>query len=132
MSLRWYAFLCGLGSDVLLTIDPLRSISCFCQNTHHDWLTKEYISNWFLVKQTNKKQTNKTKQNKTKNASSEWSIWWSRLGRYMWTPEVLTFLYIIFVIFIKRYWTFLLLFLFVCLFLFLFLFSFVESYKVAC
>ena len=49
MSLRWYAFLCGFGSDVLFTIDHLRSISFFCQNAHHDWLTKEYISNWFLV-----------------------------------------------------------------------------------
>ena len=50
MSLRWYAFLCGFGSDVLFTIDHLRSILFFCQNAHHDWLTKEYISNWFLVK----------------------------------------------------------------------------------
>ena len=49
MSLRWYAFLCGFCSDVLFTIDHLRSISLFCQNAHHDWLTKEYISNWFLV-----------------------------------------------------------------------------------
>ena len=49
MSLRWYAFLCGFGSDVLFTIDHLRSISFFSQNAHHDWLTKEYISNWFLV-----------------------------------------------------------------------------------
>ena len=49
VSLRWYAFLCGVGSDVLFTIDHLRSISFFCQNAHHDWLTKEYISNWFLV-----------------------------------------------------------------------------------
>ena len=49
MSLRWYAFLCGFGSDVLFTIDYFRSISFFCQNAHHDWLTKEYISNWFLV-----------------------------------------------------------------------------------
>ena len=50
MSLRWYAFLCGFGYDVLFTIDHLRSISFFYQNAHHDWLTKEYISNWFLVK----------------------------------------------------------------------------------
>ena len=50
VSLRWYAFVCGFGSDVLFTIDHLRSISFFCQNAHHDWLTKEYISNWFLVK----------------------------------------------------------------------------------
>ena len=49
MSLRWYAFLCGFGSDVLFTINHLRSISFFCQNAHHNWLTKEYISNWFLV-----------------------------------------------------------------------------------
>ena len=49
MSLRWYAFICGFGSDVLFTIDHLRSISFFWQNAHHDWLTKEYISNWFLV-----------------------------------------------------------------------------------
>ena len=49
VSLRWYAFICGFGSDVLFTIDHLRSISFFCQNAHHDWLTKEYISNWFLV-----------------------------------------------------------------------------------
>ena len=49
MSLRWHAFLCGFGSDVLFKIDHLRSISFFCQNAHHDWLTKEYISNWFLV-----------------------------------------------------------------------------------
>ena len=49
VSLRWYAFLCGFGSDVLFTIDQLRSISFYCQNEHHDWLTKEYISNWFLV-----------------------------------------------------------------------------------
>ena len=49
MSLRWYAFLCGFGSDVLFTIDHLRSTSFFCQNAHHVWLTKEYISNWFLV-----------------------------------------------------------------------------------
>ena len=34
---------------MLFTIDHLRSISFFCQNAHHDWLTKEYISNWFLV-----------------------------------------------------------------------------------
>ena len=51
--------------DVLFTIDHLRSISFFCQNAHHDWLTKEYISNWFLVKQNKTKQ--KTKQNKTKH-----------------------------------------------------------------
>ena len=49
VSLRWYAFLCGFGSGVLLTIDRLRSISFFWQNAHHDWLTKEYTSNWFLV-----------------------------------------------------------------------------------
>ena len=49
MSLRWCAFLCGFGSDVLFTIKHLRSISFFCQNAHHDSLTKEYISNWFLV-----------------------------------------------------------------------------------
>ena len=49
VSLRWYAFLCGFGSDVFFTIDHFRSISFFCQNAHHDWLTKEYISNWFLV-----------------------------------------------------------------------------------
>ena len=49
MSLRWYAFLCGFGSDVLFTINHLRSISFFCQKAHHDWLIKEYISNWFLV-----------------------------------------------------------------------------------
>ena len=49
MSLRWYAFLCGFGSDVLFKINHFRSISFFCQNAHHDWLTKEYISNWFLV-----------------------------------------------------------------------------------
>ena len=49
MSLRWYAFLCSFGSDVLFTIDHLRSISFFCQHAHHDWLTKEYISNLFLV-----------------------------------------------------------------------------------
>ena len=49
MSLRWYAFLCGFGSDVPFTIEHLRSISFFCQNAHHDWLIKEYISNWFLV-----------------------------------------------------------------------------------
>ena len=35
---------------MLFTIDHLRSISFFCQNAHHDWLTKECISNWFLVK----------------------------------------------------------------------------------
>ena len=52
MSLRWYAFLCGFSYDVLLTIDHLRSISFFYQNAHHDWLTKEYISNWFLVSAT--------------------------------------------------------------------------------
>ena len=52
MSLRWCAFLCGFGSDVLFKIDHLRSISFFCQNAHHDWLTKEYISNWFLVSAT--------------------------------------------------------------------------------
>ena len=40
---------CGFGSDVLFKIDFLRRISFFCQNAHHDWLTKEYISNWFLV-----------------------------------------------------------------------------------
>ena len=34
---------------MLFTIHYLRSISFFCQNAHHDWLTKEYISNWFLV-----------------------------------------------------------------------------------
>ena len=34
---------------MLSTIDHLRSISFFCQNAHHDWLTKGYISNWFLV-----------------------------------------------------------------------------------
>ena len=44
-----FFFFCGFGSDVLFTIDYLRSISFFCQNAHHDWLTKEYISNWFLV-----------------------------------------------------------------------------------
>ena len=49
VSLIWYAFLCGFGYDVLFTIDHLRSISFFYQNAHHDWLTKEYISNWFLV-----------------------------------------------------------------------------------
>ena len=49
VSLRWYAFLCGFVSDVLFTIEHLRSISFFCQNVHHDSLTKEYISNWFLV-----------------------------------------------------------------------------------
>ena len=49
MSLRWYAFLCGFSYDVLYTIDHLRSISFFYQNAHHDWLSKEYISNWFLV-----------------------------------------------------------------------------------
>ena len=47
MSLIWYAILCGFGSDVLFTIDLLWKISCFCQNAHHDWLTKEY---WFLVR----------------------------------------------------------------------------------
>ena len=36
-------FNCGFGSDVLFTIDHLRSISFFCQNAHHDWLTKEYM-----------------------------------------------------------------------------------------
>ena len=41
---------CGFGSDVLFTADHFRSISSFCQNAYHDWLTKEYISNWFLVK----------------------------------------------------------------------------------
>ena len=49
VSLRWYVFLCGFDPDVFFTIDYLRSISFFCQNAHHDWLTKEYISNWFLV-----------------------------------------------------------------------------------
>ena len=49
MSLRWYAFLCGFGSDVLFKIDHLRSISFFSQNAYHDWLTNEYISTWFLV-----------------------------------------------------------------------------------
>ena len=44
MSLRWYAFLFGFGSDVLFTIDYRRSISFFCHNAHHDLLTKEYIS----------------------------------------------------------------------------------------
>ena len=34
---------------MLFTIDHLRSISFFCQNAHHDWVTKDYISNWFLV-----------------------------------------------------------------------------------
>ena len=29
--------------------DDFRSTSFFCQNAHHNWLTKEYISNWFLV-----------------------------------------------------------------------------------
>ena len=43
--LRWYAFLCGFGSDVPFITDYLRRISFFCQNVHHDWLTKEYISN---------------------------------------------------------------------------------------
>ena len=42
-------FFVVFGSDVFFTIDHLRSISFFCENTHHDWLTKEYISNWFLV-----------------------------------------------------------------------------------
>ena len=49
MSLRWYAFLCGFRYDVLFTKDHLRSISFFYKNAHHDWLTKEYISNWFVV-----------------------------------------------------------------------------------
>ena len=32
------------------TVDHLRSIIIIlCQTAHHDWLTKEYISNWFLV-----------------------------------------------------------------------------------
>ena len=90
VSLRWYTFLCGFGSDVLFTIYHLRSISFFCQNAHHDWLTKEYISNWFLVilsvyflgvvdlmttlknltnEQTNKQ--NKTKNNKTKTTPTK-------------------------------------------------------------
>ena len=34
---------------MLFTINYFRSISFFCQNAHHDWLRKEYISNWFLV-----------------------------------------------------------------------------------
>ena len=45
----WDDFLCGFGSDVLFTIDHLNSISFFSQNAHQDWLTKEYITNWFLV-----------------------------------------------------------------------------------
>ena len=54
MFLRWHAFLCGFGSDVLFKIDHLRSISFFCQNAHHDWLTKECIiklvsSVWIFV-----------------------------------------------------------------------------------
>ena len=42
-------FVVVFGSDVVFTIDHLGSISFFCQNAHHDWLTKDYISNWFLV-----------------------------------------------------------------------------------
>ena len=34
---------------VFFTIDHLKSISFFCQNAHRDRLTKENISNWFLV-----------------------------------------------------------------------------------
>ena len=49
VSLRWYAFLCGFCSNMLFTIDHSRSISFFCQNAHHDWLTNDYISYWFLV-----------------------------------------------------------------------------------
>ena len=41
----WFWLWCAF-----FTIDHLRSISFFCQNAHHDWQTKEYISNWFLVK----------------------------------------------------------------------------------
>ena len=35
---------------MIFTIDHLRSISFFCQNAHHVWLTIGYKSNWFLVK----------------------------------------------------------------------------------
>ena len=34
---------------MLFTIHHLRNLSFLCQNAHHDRLTKEYISNWFLV-----------------------------------------------------------------------------------
>ena len=42
-------FFVVLALMCFFTIDHLRSISFFCQHAHHDWLTKEYISNWFLV-----------------------------------------------------------------------------------
>ena len=60
------SFSLWFGSDVLFTIDHLRSISFFCQNAHHDRLTKEYISNWFQVY-----LIKKTKQNKTKKKHLE-------------------------------------------------------------
>ena len=50
MSLRWYAFLCCLGSDMFFIIDHLRSISIFCQKAHHRSLTNESTSFCFTVR----------------------------------------------------------------------------------